>query len=89
MKSRKEVPTGALNVNQLRRLLANKDPEIARQVKALWGTVREGRNPGREQVINTMRDLLGYARRNYLVGDPLIVDVLRGGKRVGVRLVLK
>jgi hypothetical protein len=36
-----------------------------------------------------MRDLLGYARRNHLVGDTLVVDVLRGGKRVGVRLVLK
>jgi len=40
-------------------------------------------------VDGTMRDLLGYARRNYLVGDTVTVDVLRGGKRVGVRLVLK
>jgi S1-C subfamily serine protease len=34
-------------------------------------------------------DLLGYARRNHLVGDTVTVNVLRGGKRVGVRLVLK
>src|SRR5262245_7136140 len=41
-------------------------------------------------VVNgAMRDLLGYARRNYLVGDTLIVDVLRGWERVSVRLVLK
>lgn len=40
-------------------------------------------------VEGTIRDLLGYVRRNYLVGDTLIVDVLRGGERVGVRLVLK
>jgi hypothetical protein len=36
-----------------------------------------------------MGDLLGFARRNYLVGDAVTVDVLRDGKRVGVRLVLK
>jgi S1-C subfamily serine protease len=40
-------------------------------------------------VDGAMRDLLGYARRNYLVGDTLIVDVLRGWERVSVRLVLK
>jgi S1-C subfamily serine protease len=41
-------------------------------------------------VVNgTMGDLLGYARRNHLVGDTVTVDVLRGGKRAGVRLVLK
>ncbi len=36
-----------------------------------------------------MGDLLGFVRRNYLVGDAVTVDVLRDGKRVGVRLVLK
>ncbi len=41
-------------------------------------------------VVNgTMSDLLGYARRNYLVEDAVTVDVLRGGKRVGMRVVLK
>lgn len=36
-----------------------------------------------------MGDLLGYVRRNYLVGETVTVDVLRGGRRVGVRLALK
>ena len=40
-------------------------------------------------VDGTMGDLLGHVRRNHLVGDVVTVDVLRGGQRVGVRLVLK
>lgn len=34
-------------------------------------------------------DLLGYARRNYLVGDKVTINVLRDGKRVDVELVPK
>jgi membrane-associated protease RseP (regulator of RpoE activity) len=34
-------------------------------------------------------DLIGYARRNYLVGDRVTVNVLRDGKRADVVLVLK
>jgi len=41
-------------------------------------------------VVNgAMDDLLGYVRRNFLVKDTVTVDILRGGKRIGVRLVLK
>ena len=41
-------------------------------------------------VVNgAMDDLLGYVRRNFLVEDTVTVDILRGGKRIGVRLVLK
>jgi hypothetical protein len=36
-----------------------------------------------------MDDLLGYVRRNYLVGETVTVDVLRDGTRVGLRWVLK
>jgi putative heme-binding domain-containing protein len=55
-----------LNVNQIRRLLASSDPEVVKKSKALWGTVREGRNPAREKVIVATRALLrGRA------GDPL------------------
>jgi serine protease Do len=34
-------------------------------------------------------DLLGSARRNYLVGDRVTVNLIRGGQRVDVVLVLK
>jgi putative membrane-bound dehydrogenase-like protein len=53
-----KVDAAALNVNQVRKLLASKDPELVAQVKSQWGTVREGRNPEREEVASAMRSLL-------------------------------
>ena len=47
----KQIPTTALNVNQLRRLQKSKDPEIVARVKAIYGTIRDGRNPQRERVV--------------------------------------
>jgi putative heme-binding domain-containing protein len=58
----KKVPADALNVNQLRRLLASKDPALVKEVTARWGTVREGRNPEREKVVQEMRKLLSKRR---------------------------
>ncbi|MGH7135401.1 MAG: c-type cytochrome [Pirellulales bacterium] len=67
----KRVPSDALNLNQVRKLLANKDTELVRLVKATWGTLRNERNPQREQVIAQMRTLLretrGDAQRGQLV----------------------
>jgi serine protease Do len=40
-------------------------------------------------VDGAMGDLLGYVRRNHLVGDMVTVDILRDGKPVSFRLVLK
>ena len=54
----KKIPSEALNVNQIRKLLASKDAELTKDVKILWGTVREGRNPEREKVVKDMRGLL-------------------------------
>jgi putative heme-binding domain-containing protein len=54
----KQVPATALNVTQLRKLQQSKDPEISRSVRALWGTIREGRNPQREQIVDRMRRLI-------------------------------
>jgi putative membrane-bound dehydrogenase-like protein len=54
----KRIPASVLNVNQLRRLQTSKDPEIARQVKSHWGTIREGRNPERERVVRQLRNLV-------------------------------
>ena len=61
----KRIPTSALNVNQVRKLLASKDAELTHQVKTIWGTVREGRNPEREKIVRDMGDFL---RKNR--GDP-------------------
>jgi putative membrane-bound dehydrogenase-like protein len=65
---RKVIPTSALNVNQIRKLAASKDQAIVNRVKAIWGTVREGRNPAREQVIEQMKVQLKEAKGDAFAG---------------------
>jgi len=55
---RKQIPSDALNVNQVRKLLASKDEELVKLVTATWGTLRDERNPQREEVIAAMRRLI-------------------------------
>jgi putative membrane-bound dehydrogenase-like protein len=64
----KTVSARALNANQARRLLASRDPLLARQVRELYGTVREGRNPERERVVAQMRDFLARTPGNPKAG---------------------
>lgn len=59
------LPASTLNVNQVRKLLAGKDSELAGLVEATWGTLRQQRSPEREQVIVQMRELLEST-----AGDP-------------------
>jgi putative heme-binding domain-containing protein len=54
----KTISKDAPNLNQLRRMASFKDEAFAKQFKALYGTIREGRNPDREQVLNKTRDFL-------------------------------
>ena len=54
----KKIPSSALNVNQVRKLLASKDADLVKRVTSVWGTVRDGRNPEREKVVADMRTLL-------------------------------
>ena len=54
----KTLTKDALNLNQLRRMASFKDEAFAKQFKTLYGTIREGRNPDREHVINQTRDFL-------------------------------
>ncbi len=51
----KTVAANALNDNQVRKLLASKDEDLRKLVIAQWGSVREERNPKREQVLAQMR----------------------------------
>ena len=53
-----KVSRDALNVNQVRKMLAGKDQALVAQVIARWGSVREGRNPQREEVVGRMRTFL-------------------------------
>jgi putative heme-binding domain-containing protein len=64
----KKIDPSALNVNQLRKLLTSKDEELSKQVKAIWGTVREGRNPEREEVVQGMRQFLQKSRGDAKAG---------------------
>jgi putative membrane-bound dehydrogenase-like protein len=64
--AKKEIPSTALNVNQVKKLLAFKDAELSKQVTAVWGSLREERNPEREKVVAEMR---GFLRKT--PGDPL------------------
>lgn len=51
----KKIPASALNVTQLRKLQQSQDTDISRRVKAIWGTIREGRNPQRERIVAQVR----------------------------------
>ena len=54
----KSISKDAPNLNQLRRMGSFKDETFAKAFKTLYGTIREGRNPDREQVLNQTRDFL-------------------------------
>ena len=66
-----KIPQHALNVNHVRKVLALGDREISQSVARVWGTLREGRDPAREQVVTDMRRLIssqvGDARRGIAV----------------------
>lgn len=55
---KKQLPATVLNANQVAKLLASKDEELARLVTAKWGSVRTERNPQREEVIAQVRHSL-------------------------------
>jgi putative heme-binding domain-containing protein len=59
------VEAPVLDANQLRRLVALGDTGIDALVRDRWGTVREGRNPDRERVVDEMRTLATTTK-----GDP-------------------
>jgi putative membrane-bound dehydrogenase-like protein len=54
----KKIPATALNLNQVRKLQNSADRALRSDVKALWGTVREGRNAQRELLVDQMRSFL-------------------------------
>lgn len=66
-----KIPKEAVNMNQVRKLLAGKDEELADQVTSIWGTLRAERSPARERVIAETRDLIRGAP-----GDPLRGEVV-------------
>lgn len=55
---KQQVPKDALNLNQLRRIALFEDAELQAQFQSIYGTLREGRDPQREQYVQSMRELL-------------------------------
>lgn len=53
-----KIDKGVLNLNQLRRISTFKDEKLQEQFHKLYGTIRDGRDPKREQLVNRMRDFL-------------------------------
>ncbi len=53
-----EIPASALNANQVRQLLARGESSLVEKVKAQWGSIRDSRDPKREEVIGHMRSFL-------------------------------
>lgn len=61
----KRIAPEALNVNQVRKLLAAGDADISRQVAKTWGAIRTERDPARESTIAEMRMVIRSHK-----GDP-------------------
>ncbi len=61
----KRLPRSTLDANHLRKILESNDREAIWAVEKAWGTVREERDPRREQVVAEMGE---YLRRH--PGDP-------------------
>ncbi len=54
----KQLPTTVLNVTQLRKLQQSRDPDVLARVKAVWGTIRDRRDPKHERVAVDIRSLV-------------------------------
>ncbi len=56
--AQKKIPTNAMGANQARKMLATNDPDLKKKVLAVWGVVREGRDPAREFILSDMRKFI-------------------------------
>ena len=65
----RRLAKSVLNVTQLRKLQQSRDPQVAAQVKALWGTIRDRRDPKRERVSVEIRDLVRKTPGNPISGQ--------------------
>lgn len=61
------IPAAAVNLNQVRQILASGDSQLRELVENHWGVVREGRSTQRTEVIEKMRSQLASTS-----GDPWI-----------------
>jgi len=79
----------ALGLNE-KRAVVRQDERVHTELKATGvkaGDVVVGIDG--QDVDGTARELLGYVRRNYLVGDEITINIVRDGKRLDLKHVLK
>ena len=67
------ISKDVLNVNQIRRLVGSSDKELAKRATNIWGTLREGRSPEREQIIADVRKLLETTPGDPVAGEKVFV----------------
>ncbi|MBL8850813.1 MAG: c-type cytochrome [Planctomycetaceae bacterium] len=61
----KRMSKDVLNLNQLRRIASFDDPQVKEQFTAIYGALREGRDPDRERLVKLMKNFL-----EAVPGDP-------------------
>jgi putative heme-binding domain-containing protein len=66
-----KIPASALNLSQVRKLLALGDPELAAQVHGKWGTIRDQRSPQREVVLAHMRKVIRAGHGDAAEGEKI------------------
>jgi putative heme-binding domain-containing protein len=71
----KQLPTTVLNITHLRKLQQSRDPKIVAQVKALWGTIRDRRDPKRERVAEGIRALVRKTPGNPVSGQAVFKKI--------------
>ena len=71
----KSVEKDALNLNQLRRIATFDDESIRKSLRDLYGEIREGRDPNREQVFYKTRDFLSGTPGDPYHGDAVFKKV--------------
>jgi putative heme-binding domain-containing protein len=65
----KKIAATTINLNQARRLLELKDPELTQLIATHWGQVRETRDPDREKYIAGMRQLIRKSPGDPFAGE--------------------
>ncbi len=71
----RKLPSSVLNANQVRQLLVRADEPLAEKLKAQWGSVRDSRNPQREEVIDQMRTFLRNTPGDAIAGQAVFKRV--------------
>jgi putative heme-binding domain-containing protein len=71
----KQISKDAVSVNQVRRLVGSSDKDLAKKATAIWGQIREGRNPEREKVIATVREQLKTMHGDPFAGEKAFAKV--------------